>query len=371
MKVLIVHRAYRLRGGEDSFLETLLAPTLKKMGADAEVEILPPLTKSPLDLIEIFFMLLGLEKLRPSYWRVRRRLNKSAFTHIMLNNFVPTLSLSIPALAQKKGLKVFWWIHNARVYCANGLAFNGKSTCHDCVTVSSFRCGTQNCYQNKWQSWLYALVYRGQRVFKKVAPHIDKFLPVSDYAASHVKLAWKNAGFNGEPSIEVATPFVPRALEDSTPSVSLPISRPFYLFMGRVSFEKGADLFADMCAAHPQKVFVLAGEGPLLESIKSRRLSNLNILGNVAGGKKEWLLKNCSALVITSRVPENAPMVVLESDVYKTPVIYPEGGGAEELVKKLGRKGRPLTSGLNEDFVEIDAPVSIRTFPESLSTLNL
>jgi glycosyltransferase involved in cell wall biosynthesis len=120
------------------------------------------------------------------------------------------------------------------------------------------------------------------------------------------------------------------------------------LFVGRVSYEKGADIFADLAAKMPHAGFVMAGSGPLLQDIPSS--PNLICPGFLGEEEKLWLYQNCDALVIPSRVPENAPMVIFESQPFGTPVVYPRGGGAEELVRWLGRDGCHLDDFVGQQF---------------------
>jgi glycosyltransferase involved in cell wall biosynthesis len=132
-----------------------------------------------------------------------------------------------------------------------------------------------------------------------------------------------------------------RALIDALP-------KPYFLFVGRVSYEKGADIFAELAARIPSVGFVMGGSGPLSRQIPSS--SNLICTGFLEEEEKLWLYQNCEALVIPSRVPENAPMVIFESHPFGTPVVYPKGGGAEELVQWLGRDGCRLDEFVGQQF---------------------
>ena len=131
--VLIIHRDYQLRGGEEAFLETVLIPALRDLPVEFTVLRVPALFsgKSRLkDVIELFLMAIGLERLRPSYLLIRRAVSRhlasAKLTHCIFNNFIPTLSLALPAFMKRQGMKTYWWVHNQRLSCANGVRFNGK-----------------------------------------------------------------------------------------------------------------------------------------------------------------------------------------------------------------------------------------------------
>ena len=80
----------------------------------------------------------------------------------------------------------------------------------------------------------------------------------------------------------------------------------------------------------------------MLQDLKKNAPSNVAFAGFVGEGGKQWLFEHAAALIISSRVPETASLVVLESHAYGIPVVYPRGGGAEESVKWLKRSGCAL-----------------------------
>jgi glycosyltransferase involved in cell wall biosynthesis len=348
-RVLVVHRDYKLRGGEETFLETALLPALEELGIDFSLLRFPALFSGKsklLDFVEFFFMVLGLERLRPSYFTAKRLTKDAAYTHCIFNNFIPTVSLAMPALLKSRGATTYWWTHNQRISCSNGLKFNGKGPCNLCFERGSRWAAIQNCHSNRIQSVLYALIYRGRRVLRRLGPSIDCFVGGSNYSLRGVTAPLDSiGGFKPNtalirsmpPGLRTATkvpllnPRIARFIE------TLP--KPFFLFVGRVSREKGADIFVELAQRYPKFGFVLGGSGPLLESLRATASSNLVLTGHLEGDEKLWLFENCEALVICSRVPENGPMILFESQPYGTPVVYVKGGGAEELVKWLGRDG--------------------------------
>lgn len=338
-KVLIIHRYYRHKGGEDFFLEKSLIPALEQIGAPFEVLTYTPLGSNFLtDLLETLFMVLGFEKLRPSYFRVHRELKKGSYDVVMLNNWIPTLSLAIPELIKKKGLKVYSWVHNSRISCANGLKFDGKASCHRCWEKGSHWAAIKNCHQSRAQSTLYALVYRFKRVAKIVGRHVDMFLPVSEFAGQNVSESLK--GIIGKvPKVQSINPSVEMKEGSSASGIYEKLPSEFFLFVGRLSYEKGADLFLDLAIKYPRSKFVMAGGGPMEALIRRTLLPNLIYLGPVEHRVLKGLYKRATALVMPSRVPENAPMVIVESEFCRLPIIYPKLGGAKELVTKLNRRG--------------------------------
>src|ERR1017187_5859326 len=157
-KVLVIHRNYRVKGGEDFFLTQTLQPALNRLGIRHDVVVLAPLfsKKSSLlsDLLELVCMFLGLERLRPSYFKISHELKKPDLSHVLFNNFIPTVSLALPARAKELGLKTLWWAHNARLTCANGLLYDGQAPCHDCLLKGSRYSFFYDCQRNPMQSFI-------------------------------------------------------------------------------------------------------------------------------------------------------------------------------------------------------------------------
>jgi glycosyltransferase involved in cell wall biosynthesis len=149
-------------------------------------------------------------------------------------------------------------------------------------------------------------------------------------------------------SLPPAAPPQEPAASPRLKAVMARLPQRFFLFVGRVSYDKGADIFAALAAKSPDAGFVLVGSGPLAEKIASS--GNLSCTGFLEEEEKLWLYQNCEALVIPSRVPENAPMVIFESQPFGTPIVYPRGGGAEELVHWLGRDGCHLDEFVGQQF---------------------
>jgi glycosyltransferase involved in cell wall biosynthesis len=359
-RVLVIHRNYQLRGGEEAFLESVLTPALEELPLRFSVLRLSALFAGGWNLrdgLELVCMVLGLERLRPSYFAVKRALTRGTtsgkFTHCIFNNFIPTVSLALPRLMKQKGMKTFWWVHNQRVTCANGVRFNGKASCHRCFEQGSRFAAIQKCHPSRAQSVLYSLIYRRRRVLRWVGPSIDCFIGSSQYSLRNVLEPIK-ACLSRAPDAQLIRSLpsgVPQEMATASPALTAlmgGLPRPFFLFIGRVCYEKGADIFAEVAAKWPHAGFVMGGTGPLSQTI--RGAPNLICTGFLTEEDKRWLYQNCEALVIPSRVPENAPMVIIESLPFGTPIVYPKGGGAEELVRWLGRDGCSLDEFAAQQF---------------------
>lgn len=119
-------------------------------------------------------------------------------------------------------------------------------------------------------------------------------------------------------------------------------SRPYYLFLGRISWKKGLDRLIRALALVPQGRLVVAGnddEGywPQMERlIRELGLEDrVSYVGPVRGMNKNQLLKCALALVLPS-YSENFGNVVLEAMGAGCPVVVTPEVGAAEIVEREG-----------------------------------
>ena len=108
-------------------------------------------------------------------------------------------------------------------------------------------------------------------------------------------------------------------------------------FIGRLSHEKGPDIFAEVARELPYE-FSCYGEGPLKESIQSNN-PNIKFHGHV-DMEEHW--HKIRLIVLTSR-HEGMPMVALEAFARGIPIVASNVGGLPLLLKRSGlRAGCPI-----------------------------
>lgn len=105
----------------------------------------------------------------------------------------------------------------------------------------------------------------------------------------------------------------------------------YVLYFGRFSEEKGIATLLKACRALPQIPFVFAGTGPLEEPVE--QTENVENKGFVTGAALRELIAGARFSVYPSEWYENCPFSVMESQIYGTPVLVSDLGGAPELVQ--------------------------------------
>ncbi|OUR61538.1 hypothetical protein A9Q74_08700 [Colwellia sp. 39_35_sub15_T18] len=119
-------------------------------------------------------------------------------------------------------------------------------------------------------------------------------------------------------------------------------------FVGRLSFEKGPDVFLRLAKQLPQYTFSIYGDGPMLAEINATATNNVKLVGHVTSMKPYWAKINL--LCITSR-EEGLPLVAIEALVRGIPVISFDIGGISSVV--INNLTGWLITPFNEaDFIE-------------------
>lgn len=131
-----------------------------------------------------------------------------------------------------------------------------------------------------------------------------------------------------------------------------------YLFLGRLSREKGVEKVLEIFSKNPHLSIQIAGEGPLLESyIESySRFDNIEFLGYISGSKKEELIIRSKCILVPSEWYENNPLSILEAQSHGKVVIASEIGGIPELIQ------HGVSGMLHSPFSEVDLERVINDF---------
>ncbi len=100
-------------------------------------------------------------------------------------------------------------------------------------------------------------------------------------------------------------------------------------FVGRLSYEKGPDVFIRLARQLPDYDFSIYGDGPMFSEISTIATDNVKLVGHVTSMERHW--SNISLLCITSR-EEGLPLVAIEAIVRGIPVISFDIGGIASVV---------------------------------------
>jgi glycosyltransferase involved in cell wall biosynthesis len=106
-----------------------------------------------------------------------------------------------------------------------------------------------------------------------------------------------------------------------------------FLFIGRLSKEKGLDYLLDTFSANGLELRI-GGDGPLIRQVTDtcRRADNIRYLGNLTREQVLREMRNCTALIFPSVWYETFGLVIIEAFSVGLPVIANKSGSVSSII---------------------------------------
>ncbi|ATO15894.1 glycosyl transferase family 1 [Micromonospora sp. WMMA2032] len=325
MRIVVAHNRYR--EAQPSGENTIVDAEIAELTA-AGVEVLPFLRSSD----EIPSMSRSAKALLPisPIWapKAQHDLDRLLTEHrpdvLHLHNPYPLLSPWVVRTAHRRGVPVVQTVHNYRQVCSSGLYFRDGVICQDCRgRALGVPAVVHRCYRNsRAQSALMATTLAVHRPTWK---SVDRFIALTTAVADHLR-------DYGIPDERIVVK--PNAVPD--PGAPAPVGNGF-LFMGRLSPEKGLDLLLAAWRRHPVGTLGplrIAGDGelrPLAEEAAAER-PDVHYLGQLDRAGVRAALADSSVVLATSTWHDVLPTVIIEALAAGRPVLGTALGGIPYLV---------------------------------------
>ncbi|TYB36770.1 glycosyltransferase family 4 protein [Micromonospora sp. AP08] len=325
MRIVVAHNRYR--EAQPSGENTIVDAEIAQLTA-AGVEVLPFLRSSD----EIPAMSKPAKALLPisPIWapKAQHDLDRLLTEHrpdvLHLHNPYPLLSPWVVRTAHKRGVPVVQTVHNYRQVCSSGLYFRDGVICQDCrgraLGVPAI---VHRCYRgSRAQSALMATTLAVHRPTWK---SVDRYIALTTAVADHLR-------DYGIPDERIVVK--PNAVPD--PGTPAPPGDGF-LFMGRLSPEKGLDLLLTAWRRHPVGSLGplrIAGDGelrPLAEAAAADR-PDVVYLGQLDRPGVRAALADSAVVLATSTWHDVLPTVIIEALASGRPVLGTALGGIPYLV---------------------------------------
>ncbi|MEU5720876.1 glycosyltransferase [Micromonospora sp. NPDC047738] len=325
MRIVVAHNRYR--EAQPSGENTIVDAEIAQLTA-AGVEVLPFLRSSD----EIPTMSKPAKALLPisPIWapQAQQDLDRLLAEHrpdvLHLHNPYPLLSPWVVRTAHKRGVPVVQTVHNYRQVCSSGLYFRDGVICQDCrgraLGVPAI---VHRCYRgSRAQSALMATTLA---VHRPTWRSVDRFIALTTAVADHLR-------DYGIPDERIVVK--PNAVPD--PGTPAPLGDGF-LFMARLTPEKGLDLLLEAWRRHPVGALGtlrIAGDGelrPLAEAAAADR-PDVVYLGQLDRAGVCAAIEASAVVLATSTWHDVLPTVIIEALASGRPVLGTALGGIPYLV---------------------------------------
>ena len=325
--------------------------------------------------------------------KMRRVLEDFRPDVVHLNNInfqlTPSIIYAVRAFEKKckKRIKIVYTAHDYQWVCPNHMMripATGQ-ICFACRGRDFKQCSKNRCIHNSRVKSLLGTIEAGYYALRRTYGMVDVIICPSEFMKKQLDtdplLAEKTVMMHN--FIDADAPAAGKArgkkkkrgekaavsgkAADAEQSVGA-----YVLYFGRYAEEKGTLTLLEACRALPEIPFVFAGTGPLTDQVE--QVSNVENRGFVAGEALRKLIAGARFSVYPSEWYENCPFSVMESQVYGTPVLASDLGGAPELVAP-GRTGDLFRGGdvqeLTEHIRELwYDPELCRTYSENCKNIN-
>ncbi len=240
---------------------------------------------------------------------IASKLDKSE-TVVHIHTYTKVLTSAVFKAAQRAGIPVYVTVHDYFLACPNGGCFNyvKNEICE--IKPMSLKCILCNCDSRNYiyKIWRCVRQFKQNSVIRK--NHNINYVYISEFSKKQLQRrmpAVKNE-YMLKNLIECGERFRVKAEENE-----------IFLFIGRVSAEKGAELFCKAVAKAGVNAVVI-GDGSIKERLQ-QQYADITFTGWLDKSKiNEWIAK-ARCLIFPSLWYEGAPLTVLEAQAYGIPCI--------------------------------------------------
>jgi glycosyltransferase involved in cell wall biosynthesis len=323
-RVLLVHNRYQQRGGEDAVVlaeQNLLRhngfPVEYMEANNDHIVGFTGKLKASATTVHNFSAVSKLRRLLQNF--------KPDVVHV--HNWFPSLSPAIFRACKSAGVPAIHTLHNYRILCSKSTLFRDGMVCEDCLNTKLRLPGIRHrCYHGSYfGTAIVTAAIIGHWHAKTWSNCVDRFIALSDFG----KRKMEQGGLPAE-KISVKPNFL-----DFDPGIR-PGNGNFFVFVGRLSEEKGVLMLLDAWRAAPHlPTLKIIGTGPQAAMVKAAASSiqNVELCGQADATTVLNELGNARALICPSRWYEGMPRVVIEALAVGTPVIASRLGVFPEMIK--------------------------------------
>jgi glycosyltransferase involved in cell wall biosynthesis len=235
----------------------------------------------------------------------------------------------LKAIKNRTTAKLVLIFHDYKAVCPRCNLYNGKRICTDCTNgkfknVIKYRCRNNSLIQSS----VLAIDSYYNNSYRDVYSYPDLFITPSHFMAGQLtKMGFKH---------NIRVIHNPINITQFKRFKNMKSFQQTFLYAGRFSKDKGIELFLEAASKLPNKKFLIAGTGDLIDQVEqaNKNLDNLEYLGNLNKEQLFDAFDRSDYLVLPSIWFENNPMIIIEAMTYGLAVIGSDIGGIPELLKE-------------------------------------
>ena len=324
MKILLIHNKYQQPGGEDAVFKSE-SDLLSRHGHTVEHmiydnSIIKTLADKCLSGIRTIYNPVSARA-------IQKRIEQFSPNLIHVHNFVPLVSPSVLFVANKNNIPVVITLHNYRLICPSATLFHNNRVYEKSIhSIFPWDAVIKGVYRNSIiQTAAVALMTAWHNIIGTWRNKVDLYITLTQFA----KEKFRNSTLAiPEEKLIVKPNFVVNMGKGAAAREN------FFLFVGRLTDEKGIQTLLDATKLHDFKL-VIIGDGPLRHLVEdfARTNTNLHYLGFQNKDTVIHHLKTCKALIFPSIWYEGFPMTILEAFSTGTLVLASKLGGMAEIIE--------------------------------------
>lgn len=343
LKILMVHKFYRMSGGVDKYFMDLCR-LMEQKGH----QIIPFAMMDENNLsssFENYFAPNVQYKGGPIFKRIaslahfvyspeaRNRIAKlMADTNPGIAHFqhiYHQLTTSVFAPLHKAGVPIVQGVHDYKLGCPRYMLFNTRTNelCDACRGGRYFHAFLSRCYDG---SLLRSAMITIESYYNHIAQTYQRNVARFLVSNNHMKGRLVQYGIKEE-KIVVIPNFV-----DVSSYEPVYQHDGYFLYFGRLSIEKGVEYLLYAMHELPSQKLLVVGNGPdeirLKQLAGELDLTNVEFLGPLWGTDLQPVLDRAMCVVVPSYWHENSPMVIYQSFASGKPVIGSRRGGIPDLI---------------------------------------
>lgn len=279
----------------------------------------------------------------------------------------PSVIYAVRAYERKYGrhVRIVYTAHDYQWVCPNHMMripATGE-ICFACRGGDYKQCSKNRCIHNSRIKSLLGTIEAQYYAKRKTYGMVDVILCPSEFMKKQL---------DTDPLLADKTVMMHNFIEADKGRQSGMVKKDYVVYFGRFSEEKGTKTLLEACRALPEIPFIFAGTGPLEDEVS--KVANVENRGFVTGEELRRLISEARFSVYPSEWYENCPFSVMESQMYGTPVLASDLGGAPELVQ-AGMTGDLFRGGDAQELTEHikamwEDPELCRKYSENCKNIN-